>query len=138
VEASARLSGGATVIVGLNLLSLFNLPLVPSHRLGAASDITSALIPFTSLFFFAAFLAEGTPTPPRLARAVKLALVSAILSAAAHGATFAFAVISPFSPGESTTIFFLVGAPIILFAVASWLYFLWVIRLSERGAVDTS
>jgi len=124
----------AAVIVGLNLLFLFDLPLVLPHQLGLASEITSMLIPFTSVFFFAAFLVEGTASPARLAQAVKLALVGAIVSAAAHGVTAVFSVFSPFSPSAMKIIFFSAGVPIVLFAVSTWLYFLWVIRLSRLGA----
>jgi len=124
----------AAVINALNLLSLFGLALVNPHQLSVASDIASTLIPFTSVLFFAAFWAEGMASTARLAQATKLALAGAILSAAAHVMTVAIAGLSPVSAGDLNIVFYLAGSPIVLFAVGSWLYFLWVLRLSRAGA----
>jgi hypothetical protein len=118
----------AAVIVALNLLILFDRPIVYSHSLGVASNIASMLIPVTSVLFFAGFLADMRSVSARMSRAARFALVGSLLSAAAHGASTVLFGPNPVMPGNVTPFLFLVGFPIVAFAVGTWLYFLRVIR----------
>ena len=49
----------AAAIVALNLLILFDRPIVFSHPLGVASHVVSTLLPATSVLFFASLLADS-------------------------------------------------------------------------------
>jgi len=117
----------AAAIVALNLFILFDRPIVFSPSLGVASTIASMLLPVTSALFFAGFLADSRSTPPRELTAARLALVGALLSAAAHGAAAFIFGPTPGSSAEVSLLPMAVGTPIILFAVGTWLFFLWVI-----------
>jgi hypothetical protein len=130
----AALAGSvaAAVIVALNLLALFDRPLIDSQQLAIASSIASVLIPVTSVFFFAAFWVDYRSTSAQLTTATKLALVGAILSAAAHGVSATVTGLLPGTPGDLHTITLAAGVPIITFAVGTWLYFLWMIRYSYQ------
>lgn len=124
----------AAVIEALNLLILFDRPVVGGHLLGVASSIASTLIPVTSVLFFAAFWLEKVTPSARLANAVKRALLGATLSASAHGVAVAFVGLSLGPPGDVHIIPLVAGISIVTFAVGTWLYFLWVIRLSCHPA----
>jgi len=124
----------AAVIVGLNLLVLFNRPVVSSHQLGVVSSIASMLIPVASVLFFAGFLADAASASARLLRAARLALVGAILSAGAHGVAAVAFGLTPGIPGDMNVILIGLGAPIVLFAVGTWLYFLSLLR---NPGIDT-
>ena len=123
----------AAVIVALNLLVLFDRPVVSGHHLEVASNLASMLIPVTSVLFFAAFWSESGSARARLAKAVKLAFFGAVLSAAGHGVAVAYAGLSPGLAGDGHIILLVAGIPIVTFAVGTWLYFLWVIRLLNPG-----
>jgi hypothetical protein len=124
----------ATAIVALNLLLLFDQPVVSGHQLEVASNTASMLIPVTSVIFFAAFWADNRSTSAQLTTAVKLALIGAILSAAAHGLAAAVTGVPPGAAGEVHSIALVAGIPIIIFAVGTWFYFLWMIKHSYQPA----
>jgi hypothetical protein len=126
----------AAAIVALNLLALFEQPVVSGRQLMVASNITSMLIPVTSVIFFAAFWADSSSTSAQLTTAVKLALIGAILSAAAHGVASAYTGLSSDTLSDVQIIPLVAGAPIIVFAVGTWLYFLWVIRYSQPARLE--
>jgi len=118
----------AAAIVALNLLVLFDRPIVFAHPLGAASTVVSLLLPATSVLFFAAFLADRGSSSSRVLKAARLALVGALLSAAAHAVAAVLVHRLPMSSDDVGRLPALLGFPIVLFAVGTWLYFLWLIR----------
>jgi hypothetical protein len=132
----AMLAGcaAAAVVVALHLLVLFDRPLVVSHQLAIISSVVSMLVRLAAVLFFAGFLVDIGSAPVRLVTAVKLALVGAILSAGLHGVAAALVGPSPAIAADLTPLLMLVGFPIIAFAFASWLFFLWVVRESVEPA----
>jgi hypothetical protein len=126
----AVLAGSLTAasIVAMNLLLLFNRPVVSGHPLGVASAITSMLLPVTSVLFFACFLADHRSVSARLSTAARFALAGALLSASAHGVAAVLVGRAPVILAQVHPLLLLLGIPIVVFAVGTWLYFLWVIR----------
>ena len=130
IGAWAALAGctSAAVIVALNLLILFDRPVVNSDPLGIASSIVSTLVPLTSVLFFAGFLVDHRSAPTQVLTAARFALAGAILSAAAHAVAGALMGLSPELLAQAGLLPALVGYPIVLFAFGTWLYFLWLVR----------
>jgi hypothetical protein len=118
----------AAAIVALNLLVLFDRPIVFAHPLGAASTVVSILLPVTSAVFFAAFLADRGSLSSRVMKAARFALIGALVSAAAHAVAAVLIGGVSTSSLDVSVLPALVGLPIVLFAVGTWLTFLWTIR----------